>query len=115
MHNHWSVTRDFLSSCTLVLVFLIALLAVEPVLKPDGPVTIITDPFSGQSAMNVIAAAQGNILSAGRWPWIAVADGSHDPDFLAKLRAAGALFFLPPITNACLGDPALTDPALQGT
>lgn len=57
--------------------------------------------------MNVIAAAKGNILGAGRWPWIAVAARSDDPDFRAKLKAAGALLLLPPITNACLRDLAL--------
>ncbi|WP_350335588.1 hypothetical protein [Coralliovum pocilloporae] len=41
--------------------------------------------------MHVIANADGRLLSPGRWPWVAVAQ-SDDPEFVARLYAAGAVF-----------------------
>jgi hypothetical protein len=99
--------REVFYTSLLIMAFLTALLAIELTPSEAGPVTIITDPFSRLSAIEVIATAQGEILSAGRWPWIAVAIHSEDPDFQKKLKASGAWLLLPPLTATCLKDVTL--------
>ncbi len=97
--------KDIFLSCAAVFAFLAALLTVDLVPSKAGPLTVITDPFSSRSAMAVIAETQGQIFAGSRWPWIAVAADSEDPDFKKKLRDAGALFVLRPLASACLKKP----------
>jgi len=106
MVNYRVAAKDGFLSVALVAGFLIPLLLVELAPAAEGPIMIVTDPFSEQNAMEVIAAAEGNIVGEGRWPWIATGT-STDPDFQTKLKAAGALLLLPPLKNACQRDQAL--------
>jgi len=107
MFNRSAIFKECLFSSLLIAAFLIALLAVELTPSTAGPVTIVTRPFANQSAMDVLTAAHGQLLSAGCWPWIAVAADSDDPAFLEKLRMAGTLFLLPPLANTCVKGQAL--------
>jgi hypothetical protein len=102
MNSPWAIAREISLSVALIMALLTAVLGIELVPPADGPVMIITNPFSEQSAMEVIAATEGNVLGAGRWSWIAIAENSRDPEFRKKLKAAGTLFFLPPLTAACV-------------
>ena len=106
MVNYKAAAKDGLLSVTLIAGYLIPLLLVELTPAAEGPITIVTGPFSGRNAMEVVAAADGRIVGEGRWPWVAVGT-SRDPDFQTKLKAAGALLLLPPFKNACQRDQAL--------
>jgi hypothetical protein len=106
MVNFKVAARDGFLSFALIAVFLTPLLVVELAPAAEGPIMVVTDPFSALNAVEVIAAAQGGIVGSGRWPWIAVGTSS-DPDFQARLRAAGALLLLPPLKNACQANLAL--------
>lgn len=57
-------------------------------------VLVITDPRLPESeSMRVIGAADGAFVARGRYGWMSVAT-SPDPDFISRLRAAGALLVL---------------------
>lgn len=76
--------------------FLFALLLlVGVVARPVVPfVLVITNPAgNAEGNMAVIAAAGGNFVWAGRYPWISVAQ-SDDPDFATRLFQAGAYLVL---------------------
>lgn len=83
--------------------FLACVLVVLPVaLQPaeKGPVAVFVGPF-GKSAVEVIAAAGGRIVSAGSHEFVAVtiADGET---FFARLYAAGAgLVASSTVASAC--------------
>jgi hypothetical protein len=102
-----TAAKDILFSCAVIVAFLTALLAIDLVPSEAGPVTVITNPFSSQSAVEVIALTQGTIAGASRWPWIAIAADSQDPDFKKKLREAGALLVIRSLATACLKDVAV--------
>jgi hypothetical protein len=65
------------------------LLVIEVSPDSDGPVAVITNPWGLRSALEVIAAANGAIVRASPWRWLAVATQADDPNFQAQLRAAG--------------------------
>ena len=57
-------------------------------------VLVVTDPRRAPETMlNVIGEAGGTLVREGEVSWTAVAH-SADPDFVARLRKAGALFVL---------------------
>lgn len=92
----------------LIFVLLAGLLLIESAPDPHGPVAVITNPWGARSAIEVIAAADGAIVRAGPWPWLAVAIDANDPGFRARLAQSGALLVVSPIAlGACLG----TDPS----
>jgi hypothetical protein len=66
-------------------------------------VAVVVPPYSDAArVLQVIAAADGRVVRLGRLPWIAVAH-SPDPEFVARLRAAGALFVLnPQLLGGCM-------------
>ena len=60
----------------------------------SGPVAVFAAPWS-TGAGEVVARAGGNLLAAGRWPWIVVAV-SDDTGFVGKLYRAGAILVTDP-------------------
>lgn len=92
----------------LIFVLLGALLLIEVAPDADGPVAVIANPWGSRSAIEVIAAADGAIVRASPWRWLAVATTAENPNFRKRLGAAGALFAISPIAlGACLGvDPS---------
>jgi len=85
------VTRSqhiFATAYFLACVFVVLPVALQP--AEEGPVAVFVGPF-GKSAVEVIAAAGGRIVSAGSDEFVAVtmADGEN---FIAKLYASGAGF-----------------------
>ncbi|MEP3279588.1 MAG: hypothetical protein ABJN26_23810 [Stappiaceae bacterium] len=78
-----------------------ALSAISPV-KGEA-VAVWANPFTDSSDVyRIISAADGEIIRSGKWSGIAVAT-SADPDFLARLYKAGALFVSSPIAaSGCL-------------
>jgi hypothetical protein len=96
--------KEVFFSCAVIAGFLTALLAIELFPPEAGPLTVVTNPFSARSAIEVIAKTQGSIAGAGRWPWIAITAESEDPSFKKKLRDAGALFVIRSLASTCLKD-----------
>ena len=61
---------------------------------PKGSyVVVVTPPWQGGHAMNVIAKAGGSLVSSGRYDWIAVAQ-SEEQDFTVRLMKHGAVAVL---------------------
>jgi len=89
--------RNFSISCGMMLVFLVAAVSVEIAPSTAGPVAVITNPWSGHPAYDVVAAADGRILRLGPWRWVAIADDMQSADFHSRLKAAGAWLVLAPI------------------
>jgi hypothetical protein len=65
------------------------------VAAPTSPfVAVVVAPWSdAETAVKVVAAAQGSLIAPGRFGWIVIA---HSPDgaFASRLRQAGAWFVL---------------------
>jgi hypothetical protein len=73
--------------------FLLCLLLVAGIwAAPTGNfVVVLTSPFySPERTMNVISAADGRLVSKGRYDWITIAY-SDEPGFATRLMNAGAL------------------------
>jgi hypothetical protein len=75
--------------------------------EPRGPVAVVVNPFRGESALGVVAAAEGRVVRFGRWSFVAVADhgapGEDDGVFRERLKASGAWLLLDPLgVGACL-------------
>lgn len=66
-------------------------------------VAVFVSPWSPQhKVFGVVATAQGNIVSAGKKDWVAVAQ-SDEPDFISRLYRSGALLVLNAnFATACL-------------
>jgi hypothetical protein len=93
--------RSF-NAAALTVLALVPLVGLRLWPAPNGPVAVVTNPWSPSPAVAAIAGAEGRIVRAGRWPWIAVAD-SDDPGFRARLPQAGAVLILSPVLlGACL-------------
>jgi len=71
-------------ACTLV----VALASVMP--SGNGPLAVFASPW-GDSALEVIARAEGSIVHVGDTRWVAVTDQT-DPDLVARLYRSGAGF-----------------------
>jgi hypothetical protein len=102
-----NAAKEFFLSCTVIVGLLSALLAIELFPSETSPLTVIANPFSARSAIDIIAETQGRITAVGRWPWVAIAAGSEDPDIQRKLKDAGALLVIRSLASACLQNPAV--------
>jgi len=72
----------------------VAALALQP--RPDHPVAAVFPPWwSAERAFAAAGSAGGAVLRDGAWSTLIVAQ-SPDPQFAARLRAAGALLVLDP-------------------
>jgi hypothetical protein len=77
--------------------FLGAVASIDLLPPSRGAVAVVANPFDGQTAVGVIAAAGGRLIRSGPWPWIAVGIKSADENFAPALRKAGALAVLSPL------------------
>jgi hypothetical protein len=59
-----------------------------------GAVAVFAAPWS-TGAADIVAAAGGKLVAAGRWPWIILAI-SEDGDFVPRLYRAGAFLVTDP-------------------
>lgn len=84
--------RVFIRILLIAIAAGIAPLAVALVPKSGAPVVVIASPF-GHGALAVVAAADGRLVAATRFESIVVGV-SDEPDFLARLRKAGAFLLL---------------------
>jgi hypothetical protein len=84
----------------------VAWIAAAPI--AGEPVAVISNPWGSSSAIEVVAAAGGTIMRAGRWGWVAVAANDDDPAFYGRLRAAGAWLLVSPIGLGTCLDETLT-------
>ncbi len=67
-----------------------------PAAAPGRPVAVLFPPWWGSAvSLGAAAAAGGSVLELGRLPGLVVAR-SDNPDFSARLRAAGALVLIDP-------------------
>jgi hypothetical protein len=72
---------------------LLVLVAIATVPRGDR-VLVLVDPWSEpHRVVSVIRDAGGTLVSSGRLPWLAIADGAS-PDFVSRLMSAGAVFVL---------------------
>ncbi|MHA7774947.1 hypothetical protein [Roseibium sp. M-1] len=78
----------FATAYFLACVLVMLLAALLP--QGAGPVAVFASPY-GKSAVEVIAAAGGRIVSAGDHDFVAVTM-ARDEDFIARLYASGAGF-----------------------
>lgn len=68
--------------------------------KGSGPVLVIAKPW-GASAIEVVAEADGRLVSALNMSWFVLADGEQQ-DFIASLyRSGAAIVTAPAIAYAC--------------
>lgn len=74
---------------------LAALVPLFVALSPDadGNVVVIASPFDPRSAVEIMASAEGSLVSATRFASIVVAR-SERPGFVARLHGAGAILVL---------------------
>lgn len=63
------------------------------VLPKGSYVVVVTAPWQGSHAVNVISKAGGSLVSSGRYDWIAVAH-SDEQDFPVRLMKNGAVAVL---------------------
>lgn len=105
--------RTWTFAGALILLLLVPLLYIDVAPAADGPVAVIANPFGRRSALDVIAAADGDVLRTSSWSWLAVAATRSEPGFRTRLMAAGALLLVAPgALGACFSDPqSHTEPA----
>ncbi len=100
-----SVLGETTLTTTCIALTLPAVLMLQLTPPKSGPFTVVTLPFSSESADEVIARADGRILQQGRWSWVAVGISSEDDGFSKRLTAAGASLLLPGSPPDCLTTP----------
>ena len=100
--------RDFLGAGAIFALLLTAIAWIEAAPVAGEPVAIITNPWGGASAIEIVVAAGGALMRSGRWRFVAVAAADDDPAFQQRLRTAGAWLIVSPIRlGACLDDTLL--------
>jgi hypothetical protein len=97
--------RKWFGIMAIFAALLVAIAAIEAAPVAGEPVAVITNPWGPRSAIEVIVDAQGSLMRAGRWRFLAVAADEGDASFHQRLRAAGAWLLVSPIAlGACLDD-----------
>jgi hypothetical protein len=103
-----SAMRNFLGAGAIFALLLTGIASIEAAPIAGEPVAIITNPWGGSSAIEVVAASGGALMRSGRWRFVAVAAADEDPAFHQRLRTAGAWLIVSPIRlGACLDDKLL--------
>ncbi|PSC04609.1 hypothetical protein SLNSH_12585 [Alsobacter soli] len=85
--------------CGCILLVAGPLLAVRLAPPPTGPVAVFTNPFSSESAADIVARSGGQLVRGGPWRWMVIGD-SPDPGFRERLRPEGAWLVTTPINPA---------------
>jgi hypothetical protein len=85
------ICRDVFGIGLIALAFLGLVLGVELRPPASGPVTVVANPFSGPSALQIIAETDGRMVAAGPSAWIAVGVDAGDGLFRRRLAHAALL------------------------
>jgi hypothetical protein len=94
--------RSWILASALILLLLVPLLYIDVAPAAEGPVAVIANPFARRSALDVIVAADGDVVQTSGWSWLAIAATRSEPGFRARLVAAGALLLIAPgALSAC--------------
>jgi hypothetical protein len=94
--------RETIFATAVTLTLLLSVTAIEIAPASEGPVTVVVNPFGQLSALEVIAAAEGDFVRTSRWRWLAVGKPASKPGFQDNLKQAGALMiFSPLVIQAC--------------
>ncbi len=85
------------ATCLTVMTLLLAVVWWQP--RPDADVLVLASPWSARAtAAEITVRAGGNIVAAGRWPFVIVAHSAAAPSqaaaFPNRLHAAGAILVL---------------------
>jgi hypothetical protein len=91
--------RTFLKVGFLLFAMLAGVLAIETAPNSNGPVAVISNPWGQRSAIAIIAIADGFVVRASPWTWLAVGSAKDGHSFLSKLDAAGAVLVISPIAR----------------
>jgi hypothetical protein len=97
--------RNWFGIGAIFVALLATMASIEAAPVAGEPIAVITNPWGAKSAIEVIVDAQGSLMRAGRWRFLAVAADERDVSFHQRLRAAGAWLLVSPIAlGACLDD-----------
>ncbi|GGH11737.1 hypothetical protein GCM10007036_09020 [Alsobacter metallidurans] len=95
-------TLAILGAITAILV---PLLLLELGARGPGPYAIVVNPFGAEAAASLVARSDGQIVRAASWSWIVIATADDD-GFRARLRRAGALLVLSPLSSFACATPS---------
>ena len=84
---------------------LVPLLMLELGARGPGPYAVVVNPFGAEDAASLVARSDGQIVRAASWSWIVVATADDD-SFRARLRRAGALLVLSPLSSIACAPPS---------
>jgi hypothetical protein len=108
--------RTWTFAGALILLLLVPLLYIDVAPDAEGPVAVIANPFGQRGALDVIAAADGDVLRTSKWSWLAIAATHSERGFRARLIAAGALLLVAPgALGACFNDSQSHDEPAYGS